>query len=109
MSSHPFHFNGSLYGTLPECARDFAADALIDPSMVGVDVDAHEYAAELERIVHDEDARLGTPELPLIDGRVAVEEDAWRAVCRDAIEARILEARRAAVIQLGGVGRRSRT
>jgi hypothetical protein len=88
-----FHFNGSLFDTLRQCARAYAESALPDTSVVGSDEDAHAVAIDLENFWHEQAVRSGDLEIPKHGDENALDVGPWRDLCRDAIEARIVDSR----------------
>jgi hypothetical protein len=83
-------FGGSLYRTLGEAARAWAATALPDTTVIAPGEDATAAAAELEAFWHGEATRLPEPYAP-----DSVDEQAWREACRCALVARVTKARAA--------------
>jgi hypothetical protein len=84
-----FHFSGSHFDTLRQCARAYAESALPDPSVVGSDEDARAVAIDLENFWHEQAVQSGDLEIPQHGDEDALDVALWRGLCRDAIEARI--------------------
>ena len=88
-----FHYIGSFHNTIRQCARAYASTALPDLSVVEADADARTVALDLEAFWYEEGKRIGECEIPTHGDDPAVDEDTWRTLCREALEARIIESR----------------
>lgn len=82
-------YGGSWYLTVSLAAKAWACTALPDVCVIGADEDAEEAARGLEDFWWTENQKVDqcTP-----DG---VEEDVWRAACREALTERIEKSRAA--------------
>ena len=83
-----FIYGGMSFDTEKQAARAYAATALPDTDVIPVGEDAAKAAQELEAFWTSEVKQSQGLDVP-----EGLTEDVWRALCREALEARILDSR----------------